>query len=116
VDRRLNGVDTRPLTDHVTVARATPIPYMLNVQYATSAGSNISEAIAAAVKEYTIWQNETIGRAFNPDKLMAMLYQAGAIRVIWGEGSNFNGGGVTYSTIGESEHCSGTISLAVMNA
>ena len=116
VRNRLNAQDTRPLTDHVTVMRATAIPYTLNVQYATSAGSNISEAIAAAVEEYTTWQDETIGRAFNPDKLMAMLYQAGAMRVVWAEGSEFNGGDVAYSTIGESEHCSGTISLAVMTA
>ena len=116
VDRRLNSVNTRPLTDHVTVARATAIPYTLNVQYVASAGSNITEAIAEAVKEYRTWQDETIGRAFNPDKLMAMLYQAGAMRVVWAEGSEFNGGAVEYSTIGESDHCSGNISLAVMNA
>lgn len=115
VDKRLNSIDTRPLTDRVTVARATAIPYTLNVQYGTSSESNISEAISAAVKEYETWQDETIGRAFNPDKLMAMLYQAGAIRVVWAEGSEFNGGPVAYSTIGENEHCSGTISLAVMN-
>lgn len=114
VSNRLNAVDTRPLTDHVTVARATAIPYTLNVQYGMSAGSNATDAIAAAVKEYKAWQDETIGRAFNPDKLMAMLYQAGAIRVVWAEGSNFGGGDVTYNTIGESEHCSGTISLEVM--
>ena len=115
VRARLNAADTRPLTDHVTVARATKIPYTLNVQYGVSEGSNVSEAIAAAAKEYQTWQDETIGRAFNPDKLMAMLYQAGAIRVVWGEGSSFNGGDVAYSTIGDDAHCSGTISLAVMN-
>lgn len=112
---RLNALDTRPLTDHLTVAQAASIPYTLNVQYGMSAGSNASEAIAAAVKEYKAWQDETIGRAFNPDKLMAMLYQAGAIRVVWGEGSSFNGGNVEYSEISESEHCEGEINLAVMN-
>lgn len=114
VRTRLNALDIRPLTDHVTVAQATAIPYTLNVQYGMSAGSNASNLIAAAVKEYMAWQDETIGRAFNPDKLMAMLYQAGAIRVVFGEGSSFNGGKVEYSEISESEHCKGEISLAVM--
>lgn len=114
VRARLNAADTRPLTDHVTVARATAIPYTLNVQYSMSTGSNVSEAIAAAAKEYQTWQDETIGRAFNPDKLMAMLYQAGAVRVVWSDGSGFNGGEVEYSEISESEHCKGEISLAVM--
>ena len=115
VKKRLSALDTRPLTDNVTVERATAIPYTLNVQYGMSAGSNASEAIAAAIEEYRTWQDAVIGRAFNPDKLMAMLYQAGAVRVIWADGSNFNGGEVVYTTIKENEHCKGTISLAVMN-
>lgn len=112
----LNAQDVRPLTDSVEIHMATQVPYTLNVQYAQDADSNITEAIAAAVEEYTTWQDKTIGRAFNPDRLMAMLYQAGATRVVWGEESHFNGGSVAYTEIPENAHCSGTISLAVMNA
>ena len=114
VAKKLNAKDVRPLTDQVTVQQATAIPYVLNVQYGTSAGSGADKAIAAAVDEYRAWQDKTIGRAFNPDRLMAMLYQAGAVRVIWGDGSHFNGGKVEYAEIDERSHCSGVISLAVM--
>ena len=110
----LNAQDVRPLTDTVEVYRATQMPYELKVQYAQEAGSNITTAIGEAVEEYQKWQDEEIGRAFNPDKLMAMLYQAGAIRVLWGDGSNFNGGAVEYTTIAENAHCKGKITLAVM--
>ena len=96
------------------VYRATQMPYELKVQYAQEAGSNITTAIGEAVEEYQKWQDEEIGRAFNPDKLMAMLYQAGAIRVVWGDGSHFNNGAVQYTTIAENAHCKGKITLAVM--
>lgn len=71
--------------------------------------------ISDAVAEYQQWQDETIGRAFNPDKLMAMIYQAGATRVVWGEGSSFNGRDVEYASIDETAHCKGTITMAVMD-
>lgn len=114
VKAKLNAQETRPLTDSVNVERAKALPYTLNVQYSTSTGSSADKAIAAAVDEYKAWQDETIGRAFNPDRLMASLYQAGAVRVIWGDGSNFNGGNVEYTEISDDSHCSGTISLAVI--
>ena len=115
VNAALNAQNVRPLTDRVQVHRATKMPYALKVQYAQEAGSNITTAIAEAVDEYQKWQDETIGRAFNPDKLMAMLYQAGAIRVVWGDGSHFNDGAVEYTPIAENAHCLGTITLAVMS-
>lgn len=114
VSAALNAQDVRPLTDTVKVYRATQIPYELKVQYAQEAGGNITTAISAAVEEYQKWQDEEIGRAFNPDKLMAMLYQAGAIRVVWGDGSHFNSGDVRYSTIAENACCKGKITLAVI--
>ena len=63
---------------------------------------------------YQKWQDNTIGRAFNPDRLMAAIYQAGATRVIWGDGSAFNGGNVAYAEIDPDAHCKGTISLGVI--
>lgn len=115
VSDALNAKDVRPLTDTVQVYQAEKVPYTLNVQYAHEAGSNITTAVSDAVSEYQKWQDETIGRAFNPDKLMAMIYQAGATRVVWGTGSSFNGGDVEYTAIAETAHCKGTITMAVMN-
>lgn len=114
VETALSSKDARPLTDSVSVFRATEIPYTLNVLYKAESGSGIASAIANVVAEYQKWQDETIGRAFNPDRLMAAIYQAGATRVIWGEGSGFNGGGVTYTEIDETAHCKGTITLGVI--
>lgn len=115
VDEALNSQDARPLTDQVTVALATPVAYTLNVKYIAPTSSDVATAIANAVDEYVAWQDQVIGQAFNPDRLMAMLYQAGCLRVAWGDGSTFNGGEVTYTLIEPNQYCKGTITLAVMD-
>lgn len=108
----LSPEDVRPLTDHVYVYEATDIPYTLNVQYECDNSSATTAAIGEAVTEYQTWQDNVIGRAFNPDRLMAMLYQAGCTRVSWIEGSEFGDGGeITYTEIAENERCKGTITL-----
>lgn len=108
----LSAENVRPLTDEVSVYRATDIPYTLNVKYAAENSSAVSEAISKAVSSYQEWQDNAIGRAFNPDRLMAAIYQAGATRVIWGEGSNFNEGDVEYTEITNTQRCKGTITLS----
>lgn len=110
----LNTVDTRPLTDLVDVYQAEDIPYTLNVNYAFDGSSEIAEAISEAVDDYKDWQETTIGTPFNPDKLLAEIYQAGATRVIWGEGSTFNGGEIKYTEISETQRCLGTINMTVI--
>lgn len=115
VREALNAQDVRPLTDSVQVQKAKEKAYTLNVQYAQPQGSNIASALSAAVSEYQEWQDNVIGQPFNPDKLMAMLYQAGATRVLWGDGSNFDGGEVTYTSVDEDTRCKGTIALAVIS-
>ena len=115
VEAALNDKTARPLTDQVTVAAATAVPYTLNVKYSYDGSSGVQALITSAVNEYKDWQEHTIGRAFNPDKLAAMLYQAGATRVLWGSGSNFNSGTVEYTEIDPDEYCKGTISLAVIS-
>lgn len=116
VEAALSAQDTRPLTDNVTVFEAANMEYTLNVEYQADSQSDTAAAIVAAMNEYQEWQDNTIGRAFNPDKLIALIYQAGATRVIWGAGSNFNGGTVEYTEIDSAARCKGTISLAVMEA
>lgn len=114
VEAELNGQQIRPMTDVVSVFQAEDVPYTLNVLYKSETGSNISAALAQVVADYQQWQDGTIGRAFNPDRLMANIYQAGATRVVFGEGSQFNGGTVEFSEIEETQRCKGTITLEVM--
>lgn len=112
----LNAENVRPLTDTVSVYQATDVTYTLNVQYIADNSSSTSQAIADAVAAYQEWQDNTIGRAFNPDRLMASIYQAGATRVLWGTGSEFDGGDVEYTTIASNERCKGTITLAALSS
>lgn len=112
----LSALDVRPLTDQVSVQKATDVPYTLNVQYISDNSSATSAAISEAVNEYKEWQDNTIGRAFNPDRLMASIYKAGATRVIWGEGSKFNTDGkVEYTEITENQRCKGTITTSAIS-
>lgn len=107
----LSAEDVRPLTDSVSVTLATDISYTLNVLYTSDGSSAVTAAIAEAVSDYQTWQDHVVGRAFNPDRLMAALYQAGCTRVIWGDGSDFDGGDVTYTEIASNARCKGTITL-----
>ncbi len=110
----LPAENVRPLTDYVTVHQAESVPYTLKVEYKTDGSSAVTSAIAAAVNEYQAWQDNTIGRPFNPDRLMAAIYQAGATRVTWGEESNFNSGAVEYTEITETQRCKGSITLSAL--
>ena len=112
VEEALNAYEVRPLTDTVTVSLVTDIPYTLNVTVTSDGSSAVTAAIADAVTKYTEWQDYTIGLAFNPDRLMAAIYQAGATRVVWGAGSNFNTtGDVEYTEILQTQRCKGTITI-----
>lgn len=116
VEEALTPDDVRPLTDHVSVGLATRRPYTLNVQYTVEAGTVIGTAAQDAVDTYQEWQENTIGRAFNPDMLMSYLYQAGCSRVIFAAGSNFDGGTAEYTAIEANEYCKGTITLEAVSA
>ncbi|MDO4620043.1 MAG: baseplate J/gp47 family protein [Lachnospiraceae bacterium] len=116
VSERLNASDVRPLTDHVTVYESEKVPYVLNVEYMTDNSSAIASAVANVIAEYQAWQDNEIGRAFNPDRLMAALYTAGATRVIWNASSTFNGNNaITYTEIDEKKHCSGIINATAIS-
>lgn len=102
--------DVKPLTDTVRVGEAFAVSYTLNVEYTSD--SNISAAVAAAVAEYQQWQDYAVGRAFNPFKLMAALFNAGATTVRWGEGSEVGiGGDVDYTPIDPDGRWQGTITI-----
>lgn len=111
----LSAENVRPLTDEVSIYLAKDIPYKLDVQYTSDNSNTATTAIAQAVKDYQEWQDNTIGRPFNPDRLMAAIYQAGASRVIWGPESMFDEDkDVIYTEIGESERCKGSITLTAV--
>lgn len=102
--------NVRPMTDYVTAAAAKEVPYTLNVTCTLPADLS-GETLEDVKAEYQKWQDENIGHPFNPDRLMAMLYQAGVTRVQWADGSHFNGGALEYTAINDDERCAGTITL-----
>lgn len=114
VEEALNDERVRPLTDIVVIGEAIANEYTLNVQYKQEAGSDLSEAVEEAVADYQKWQDGKIGRAFNPDRLMAALYNLGATRVVWGTGSNFEGDPIAYTEILPDNCCKGTITVEVL--
>lgn len=115
IDAALNDREVRPLTDEVRVLEAVPVSYTLNVRYSYDGSSGVQTLISEAIQEYKEWQESSVGRAFNPDKLQAALYTAGATRVIWGAGSEFNGGStIGYTEIEPYQYCKGSISQAVI--
>lgn len=112
VEQELSAKDTRPLTDQVTVSLATKKTYNLVVKYTADNSVDANSAVTQAVSEYRAWQNGKIGRAFNPDRLIASIYQAGVSRVYFDAQSTFNGfSRIEYTPIGDSEYCDGTITL-----
>lgn len=83
----LSPETARPLNDHVTVALADTVPYALYVRATFSTGNNGQNGVSDAVAAYQAWQEQKIGRAFDPFNLIARLYSLGAERVEILEGS-----------------------------
>lgn len=112
----LNPENVRPLNDNVSVYGATDKAYTLNVKIWYEAGKPLTQSVADTISEYQAWQDNTIGRAFNPDKLTAMLYQSGCERVEFISGSSgIDGGTVQYTEIPERARCKGTITPTIVN-
>ena len=113
----LSAIDVRPLTDSVYIREATDVEYTLNVKYWSDNSTVTTAEIEQATADYQIWQDNTIGLAFNPDKLMAAIYQAGATRVVWDTGSVFGeDGAIEYTEIQNTERCKGTITLTAVTS
>ena len=75
--------DVRPLGDLVEVKNATQDSYAINVSYtcATEEEAAIVDAIegdGGAIDTFIRWQDEKIGRAIQPQKLMALMFAGGA--------------------------------------
>lgn len=109
VTEALSPTTVRPLNDHVQVHLAEETAYTLRPTIYYPSSANLADAISTAISEYKDWQDHTIGRAFNPDKLMAALYQLGATRVQYQSDDGIDGEGAVYTEIEERAHCVGTI-------
>lgn len=114
VETALSPVTERPLTDHVTVQLASEVEYTLHCKVWYPGNLNLATSIVSAKDEYQAWQDDAVGRAFNPDKLTAALYALGVERVQYQAGDGIDGAGAVYTEIGAREHCAGTISLELV--
>lgn len=75
--------DVRPLGDKVEVLNAGRVGYAVSVSYTCAADAEDEvqaavEGAGGAIDKYVEWQDETIGRDINPQKLMALCFAAGA--------------------------------------
>lgn len=85
----VNADDVRPLTDTVTVNAPDIVEYSLTASWTlakskTSLYANIAETVATALETYRLWQRSAPGRDINPTKLISLMEQAGAQRVVLG--------------------------------
>ena len=76
----------RPLTDQLTLKAPEVVEFDLDMTYYinrsdTNRELEIRAAVEAAVQQYLSWQESTIGRDLNPDKLVALVIAAGAKRL-----------------------------------
>jgi phage-related baseplate assembly protein len=85
VHEKLSDEKTRPLTDFVKVSAPQAKPFGIELTYFIPKASENSTAVIRrnvenAVAEYRKWQTERMGRDINPDKLIALIRNAGAKR------------------------------------
>lgn len=81
VEEALSADDARPLTDEVHVYEANESTYTLAVTVTYDGSATVREAIDTAVAEYQEWQDQTIGRDLQTNRLVAFLYTAGCSAV-----------------------------------
>ncbi len=112
----LNGESARPIADTVTVRKAEEVPYELNILYEAEGASteNMAILLAQAADAYKAWQEGAVGRPFDPYRLLAALYTAGATRAEWDEASNLNSGEVARTAMEAYQCLKGTITLTEM--
>jgi len=82
-----NEESVRPLTDHVVVADPQTVTYNIDVTYyqsteSTKSATELAADISNAVDTFKEWQAAKLGRDINPSKLIQLMVQAGAKRVV----------------------------------
>lgn len=83
----LNNAEIRPLTDQVTVQAPSIVAFDVDFTYYISAkdrakAAAIQAAVAKAVDEYALWQQSHIGQDIVPDRLIQLVREAGAKRLV----------------------------------
>lgn len=113
VEDVLSDDATRPLTDTVVVEEAGEVSYLLNIDYqiGASTAEDVLTKLNAAVAEYQEWQDNTVGRMFDPFKLTSLLYNAGATMVKWVDGSHVDNLPVARHQIDSNERLKGIVNL-----
>lgn len=86
VHAALSAEDVRPLTDTVLVQAPELVEFSIALTWYLAAEkqamlSTISQAVAAAVEEYRLWQRTQPGRDILPIRLASLLEQAGVKRI-----------------------------------
>ena len=87
VRQKLSADDVRPLTDTVIVQAPDGVFYDLDVTWFLSKAdeallATISSAVTSAVESYILWQRSKPGRDILPTRLISLMEQAGARRVV----------------------------------
>lgn len=87
IEEACSADSVRPLTDYVTVEDPDEVEYDITLTYylsedSTQSASELEAAISDAVDEYVAWQAGKLGRDINPSKLISMIMEAGAKRVV----------------------------------
>lgn len=87
VREKVSADDVRPLTDTVIVAAPEVVDYALDVAWALrrqdeALSASVKTRVEAAVENYRLWQRSVPGRDINPTKLVSLMEQAGARRVL----------------------------------
>jgi phage-related baseplate assembly protein len=82
-----NEETVRPLTDHVQVEDPETVSYDINFTYyqsteSTKSATELAADINLAVNKFIEWQSAKMGRDINPSKLIQLLVEAGAKRVV----------------------------------
>lgn len=86
VEAALSADKTRPLTDLVTVSAPEVVSFDIELTYfipklGTNSAAIIEKDVDEAIREYTKWQTEKMGRDINPSYLISLLMKTGIKRV-----------------------------------
>lgn len=87
VEEHLNDKSIRPLTDNLTIIAPeirrydVALTYYIDNEDKTFA-NRIQENVAAAVAEWIFWEKSKLGRDINPSRLIRMVEDAGAKRLV----------------------------------
>lgn len=87
VDTVVSANSIRPVADYVTVEKATPIDYDIDLDWFANVAdatilASIETAVATAVNDFVLWTKSRIGRDIIPNELIRRILNAGAKRTV----------------------------------